>query len=347
MKKAKLFFGLMIVLGCSSPPNENSETMQNTAKTEDSKQAWAIALHGGAGIIRKEDMSPEMEQAYRASLDTALSIGERMLIEGKSALDVVEAVVVYLEDNPLFNAGKGAVFTHQGKNELDASIMDGKTMKAGAVGAITNIKNPIKVARAVMVRTEHVMLVGRGAEIFAHEIGMDTVGSEYFFNQLRWDALQNALEKERQTGQFQLPKEEYKFGTVGCVALDKDGHLAAATSTGGMTNKRWNRLGDSPIIGAGTYADNKTCAVSGTGHGEYFIRYTVARDIAARMEYLGASLREAADDVVLEKLVQIGGSGGVISVDRNGHIAMPHNTPGMYRASAVPGNRSVKIYQNE
>lgn len=311
------------------------------------RPSYAIAIHGGAGIITRERMTPEKETAYRNALDTALTIGENLLKEGAAALDAVEATIVYLENNPLFNAGKGAVFTHEGNNELDASIMNGKNQEAGAVGGVTNIKNPIKAARAVMENSKHVMLVGEGAENFAQSQGIETVEPGYFKSDFRWDALKKALEKENRTGFHEIPKEEYKFGTVGCVVLDKEGNLAAGTSTGGMTNKKWNRIGDSPIIGAGTYADNATCAVSATGHGEYFIRYTVAREIGARMEYLGETLEAAADAIVMKKLVEKGGEGGIIGVDKNGNVAMPHNSPGMYRAFARPGERAVKIFGDE
>lgn len=326
--------------GCLPKKTNRMSTAPN------SRTAYALAIHGGAGVITKATMTPEKEKEYYAGLEAALTLGENMLKNGSSALDVVEAVVANLEDNPLFNAGKGAVFNHDGKNEMDASIMDGATQMAGAVGAVSIIKNPIKAARAVMEKSKHVMLIGKGAEQFAKENGLDTVPPEYFYTPFRWEALQKAIENEKRTGAVQLPKEEYKFGTVGCVALDQKGNLAAATSTGGMTNKRWNRIGDSPIIGAGTYADNQSCAVSGTGHGEFFIRFTVARDIAARMEMLGESLREAADYVVMKKLVEKGGEGGVIAVDKNGNIAMPHNSPGMYRGYAKPGERAVKIYKD-
>jgi len=262
-------------------------------------------------------------------------------------LDVIQAVLMTLENDSLFNAGKGAVLTHEGTNELDASIMEGKTMNAGAIGGVTNIKNPILAARVVMEKSNHVMMVGKGAELFAAQQGIETTERSYFSTERRRKSLEKAKLKESEVGYLpDLPSEEndYKFGTVGCAVLDKNGNLAAGTSTGGMTNKRCNRIGDSPIIGAGTYANNNTCAVSATGHGEYFIRFSVTHDISARMEYLGESLQRAADFVINKKLVKKGGSGGIISVDKFGNIAMPHNTPGMYRAWSSPKGRGVRIY---
>ncbi len=319
--------------------------MNQNHSAEQERPAWAIAIHGGAGTILKANMTPEKEEAYRQALSEALAIGEKILEEGGSALDAVEQTIVYLEDSPLFNAGKGAVFTNAGTNELDASFMDGKTRNAGAVGGVTIVKNPIRAARLVMEQSPHVMLVGKGAEDFAVHHGLDTVPNEYFRTERRWRALQRIKEEEAKTGMYETALD-HKFGTVGCVALDQQGNLAAGTSTGGMTNKRWGRIGDSPIIGAGCYADNNTCAVSSTGHGEFFIRYVVAYDIAARMEYLGEDLQTAADHVINSKLKAAGGSGGVIAVDRNGNVAMPFNTEGMYRASSVAGGtRRIEIYK--
>ena len=285
-------------------------------------------------------MDTETEQAYRSALDSALAIGEAILIDGGTSLDAVEAVVGWMEDNPLFNAGRGAVFTHEGRNELDAAIMDGSTRKAGAVGGVSHVKNPIRLARAVMDRSTHVFLVGKGAETFAAEQGIELVDTAWFFTERRWQSHLKGLEDEKQTA-------EQKHGTVGAVALDNRGDLASATSTGGMTNKRWSRVGDTPVIGAGTFADNATCAVSCTGHGEFFIRWTVARDIAAMMEYGGATLAEAADRIVMDKLVKAGGEGGVIAVDRTGHVVMPFNSEGMYRGYALPGRRFVGIFKDE
>lgn len=312
------------------------------------RQAYAIAIHGGAGAIKRAEISPEKEAAYRAALDSALTIGETILKNGGTALDAVEKTISYLEDCPLFNAGRGAVFTHEGKNELDASIMDGVTQKAGAVGGVTTVRNPIQLARAVMEKSSHVLLSGRGAEEFAVENGFEKVDPKWFFTQERWNTLQKTLSEEKakgKTGALEQTNPDYKYGTVGCVALDQQGNLAAGTSTGGMTNKRWNRLGDAPIIGAGTYASNDACAVSCTGHGEYFIRYSVAHDVWARMIYGGATLAEATDAIIHKKLVEKGGEGGLIAVDKDGNIAQPFNSEGMYRGWTKPGERKVAIFK--
>ncbi len=286
-------------------------------------------------------MTPEKEAAYRADLERALRAGHAILEKGGSSLDAVEATIRVLEDSPLFNAGKGAVFTHDGHNELDASVMDGATGKAGAVAGVRRIRNPITLARLVMEKSPHVMLIGTGAERFAREHGIAFVNPKYFWTEPRWKQLQEAKRAEaaerakgRGTTAAVLPNAEtegFKFGTVGAVALDRAGNLAAGTSTGGMTNKRFGRVGDAPIIGAGTYASNATCAVSATGHGEYFIRSVVGHDIAALMEYRSMSVVEAADEVVMKKLVKLGGEGGVIAMDRFGNVAMPFNSTGMYR----------------
>jgi L-asparaginase / beta-aspartyl-peptidase len=326
--------------------------------TDGQRPAYALVLHGGAGALKRAEMTPEKEKAYHAALDSALSIGEAVLRSGGSALDAVEKTINYLEDNTLFNAGRGAVFTHEGKNELDASIMDGSTLKAGAVGSVTTVKNPITLARAVMEKSPHVLLTGRGAEQFAVENGVQTVDPKWFFNQERWDVLQDLLKEEAEKSGKKdhlklmyndpgYPRHaDHKFGTVGCAALDKAGNLAAGTSTGGMSNKRWNRLGDTPIIGAGTYAANDACAVSCTGHGEFFIRNAVAHDVWALMSYKGLPLEEAADQVINKKLVQQGGEGGLIAVDRNGNITMPFNSEGMYRGYVkANGERKTAIYK--
>ena len=290
-------------------------------------QTWSIALHGGAGNMKPENFTEEQIDEYQQELSKALSIGVEILKSGGSSTDAVEQVVRYLEDCPLFNAGKGAVFTHEGRNELDASIMDGSTLKAGAVAGVTDVKNPVSLARRVMDASPHVMLSGKGASDFAREQGIERVDSAYFFTPQRWNDLQQILSKE-------------KMGTVGCVALDIHGNLAAATSTGGMTNKRWGRVGDAPIIGAGTYANNATCAVSATGHGEFFIRYTVAHDISALMEYQNLSLNAAVEKVIMGKLLKAGGYGGVIAIDRQGNISMIMNTSGMFRAFAHSDGRT-------
>lgn len=314
-----------------------------------------LVIHGGAGNITRQNLSAEKEAAYQEGLNAALVVGFAVLEKGGSSLDAVEAAVRALEDNPLFNAGKGAVFTSEGKNELDAAIMDGATLKAGAVASVSTIRNPVTAARAVMERSEHVMLVGRGAEKFAQEKGLETVAPEYFYTEPRFKQLQKAkaaehpqLDHSPDTSGSALPifMEGNKFGTVGAVALDKFGNLAAATSTGGMTNKRYGRVGDAPIIGAGTYANNQTCAVSATGHGEFFIRYAVAHDISAIMAYQRKTLGKAASKVVMEKLVKAGGEGGVIALDRKGNVAMPFNSEGMFRGYKTAQTTAVKIFKD-
>ncbi|WP_321515554.1 isoaspartyl peptidase/L-asparaginase [Marinifilum fragile] len=296
----------------------------NNSNQKPEKLEYALCIHGGAGTILKKNMSPEKEKEYFDKLDEALTVGDSVLKNGGSALDAVELTIHVLENSPLFNAGKGSVFTHSGKNELDASIMWGKDLNAGAVAGVGNIKNPISAARKVMENSEHVMLSGKGASMFAEQEGLTIVDSSYFFTENRWNYLQQILKKEREM------KRTDRHGTVGCVALDKEGNLAAGTSTGGMTNKRFGRIGDSPIIGAGTYANNKTCAVSCTGHGEYFIRLGIARDISSLMEYQNLSLNDATD-IVLNKLNQIDGLGGFVALDKYGNPAMKMNTSGMYR----------------
>ena len=332
-------------MSCKPEQAENSQIEKAQVSTETERTEYAIAIHGGAGTISRDDMTAEKEKDILKTLQEALDVGEKILKEGGTALDAVEQTVVFLENSPHFNAGKGAVFNHEGKNELDASIMDGRQLAAGAIGGVSNLKNPIKTARAVMERSKHVFLTGKGAEQFALEQGMEIVEPQYFWTQHRWDALQEAKSKEAATGLLD-ENPDYKFGTVGCAALDKNGNLAAGTSTGGMTNKRWNRIGDSPIIGAGTYANNNTCAISSTGHGEFFIRYAVAYDISALMDYKEMSFSQAANFVIREKLKKAGGTGGVIGVDKHGNVALPFNTAGMYRGYAKPGVRVVKIYED-
>ncbi len=327
-----------LMAGCSTEGAEHSATGADTP--------YAIVIHGGAGAITRAEMSPEMEQEYLKVLNQALDVGENILKEGGSSMDAVQNTIMFLEDSPLFNAGKGAVFTHEGKNELDASIMDGASLNAGAVGGLTIVKNPIVAARAVMEKSPHVFLVGKGAEQFAIEQKMDTVSPEYFFTQPRWDALQRAKAEENKQEGALGANPDYKYGTVGCVALDHKGNIAAGTSTGGMTNKRWNRLGDAPVIGAGTYANNATCGVSCTGHGEFFIRYAVAHDLSAMMEYKGSSVQEAGEYIINQKLKNVGGEGGLVALDHHGNIAMPFNSEGMYRGYAKAGERVVKIYKD-
>lgn len=288
----------------------------------------AMVIHGGAGTISREALTPEREKQIRADLERALDAGQTVLAAGGDALDAVSAAVVVLEDSPNFNAGKGAVFNADGVNELDSAVMDGHGQRAGAVAGVHRIRNPVRLARAVMEKSPHVMLVGDGAEAFATSIGMELVDPSYFRTEERWRQLQDA--KVRTSARIALPRSYY-FGTVGAVALDANGHIAAATSTGGMTNKRWGRVGDAPIIGAGTWADGR-CGVSATGWGEFFIRLNVAHDICARLAYRGDSLMDAADTVVLKRVSELGGDGGVIAIDSQGNIAMPFNTSGMYRA---------------
>jgi beta-aspartyl-peptidase (threonine type) len=308
-----------------------------------------LAIHGGAGTIDRANMTPEKEREYRAGLERALAAGYDILKRGGSSLDATEAAVRVLEDDPHFNAGKGSVFTSAGTNEMDAAIMDGKTLAAGAVAALKHVKNPIRLARLVMEKSGHVMMDGEGAEAFAKGNGIELVDARYFFTQERWDALQKmkAAEKHRtgRAGKAFVITDQDRHGTVGAVALDKDGNLAAATSTGGTTNKRPGRVGDTPVIGAGTYADNVTCAVSATGDGEYFIRATAARDVSALMECRSMSLRDAAQSA-LDKVAKLGGTGGLIAIDRQGNVALPFNTSGMYRGYVDPdGKFVVEIYK--
>ena len=309
-----------------------------------------FVIHGGAGVITRGSLTPEREKEFRAKLEEAVLAGYKALQAGKSSMDAVEIAINIMEDSPLFNAGKGAVFTHDGKNELDASVMDGKTLAAGAVAGLRHVKNPITLARAVMERSPHVMMVGDGAEQFAREQKITLVDEKYFWTQHRWDALQKILEEEKtkkvsQREFAELPAN--KFGTVGAVALDKNGNLAAGTSTGGMTNKKYGRVGDAPIIGAGTYASNDTCAISATGWGEFFIRLGVARDIAAQMEYRALPVQNAADTVIKQKLQKLGGDGGVIALDKFGNIGISFNSEGMYRAYIdAAGKPVVQIYKD-
>ncbi len=288
---------------------------------------YALAIHGGAGTILASSMTPDKEIAYKNALQEALEKGEKMLQSDATALDAVEAAVKSLENNPLFNAGKGSVFTHQGKHEMDASIMYGKNLMAGAVAGIESIKNPVAFARLVMEQTEHVFLSGSGAMELAQKMNLEQMPETYFFTQQRWDQLNEIKE----TDKVQLDHSDKKFGTVGAVALDKYGDLAAATSTGGMTNKKYGRVGDSPMIGSGTYANNATCAVSCTGHGEFFIRAVVAYDVSCLIEYKGLSLQEACNQVVNNKLMKLGGEGGLIALDKFGNIELAFNSEGMYR----------------
>jgi beta-aspartyl-peptidase (threonine type) len=308
-------------------------------------QPYGIAIHGGAGTLVKGQMTPEKETAYKNALELALDNGYALLEDGATAVDAVEKAVAVLEDSPLFNAGKGSVFTANGTHEMDAAIMDGKTLDAGAVSLIHGIKNPISLARDVMEKSEHIFLAGDGAMKFAKSLNYTLKDASYFYDEFRYQQWQDI----KDTGQFQLDhsvKKNSKFGTVGAVACDRHGNLVAATSTGGMTNKRFGRIGDSPIIGVGNYANNKTCAVSCTGSGEYFIKGVVAYDVSCLMEYKGLSLIDAASEVVDKRLVEINGDGGLIAVDIHGNIAMPFNTEGMYRGSKTSsGDKKIAIYR--
>jgi len=310
---------------------------------------FALVVHGGAGYQTRASISPELDSLVRDKLTEAMQKGYAVLKAGGSSLDAVEQTIMVLEDSPLFNAGKGAVFTHHETNELDASIMEGSQLDAGAVAGVTKVRNPITAARKVMESSPHVLLSGEGANQFAQEQGLRIVDPKYFATEDNLKRVQKIKEEElKKTAALIEKYPDYKFGTVGCVALDKNGNIAAGTSTGGMTNKKWNRIGDSPIIGAGTYANNNTCGVSSTGHGEYFIRAAVAHDISARMEHKESSLQEAAKEVVQEKLVKMKGAGGIIAIDRLGNIEMNFNTPGMYRGFINDkGNVHTAIYKDE
>lgn len=292
---------------------------------------YAIAVHGGVGSMSRIKADPSLEDDYKKAIRESLEAGEGILKKGGSALDAVEIAIIKLEDNPLFNAARGSVFTHEGKIELDASIMDGKTLLAGAVASVHNVKNPVSLARTVMEKSEHVMLCGAGAENFARKMNLEFQPDEYFFTQHRYEQLRAMLEANETMLDIVKGDEEKKHGTVGAVALDINKNIAAATSTGGMTNKMYGRIGDSPIIGAGVYANNKTCAVSCTGHGEYFIRSVVAYDISCLMEYKGLTLKEACNFVIKDKLIGLSAEGGLIAVDNKGNIELTYNTKAMYR----------------
>ena len=312
--------------------------LMSSAAHAQAKTDWKLVIHGGAGVIKQANITPAKEAELRAALDRALAAGSQVLSGGGSALDAVEAAVRILEDDPNFNAGRGSVLTSDGQIELDASIMDGRTRAAGAVTGVTRTKNPVTLARAVMEKSEHVFLSREGADEFSRRQGLEQVPRTYF----------ETPERRRQlevfkTGKVSALEIEYKFGTVGAVALDSQGHVAAATSTGGMTGKRWGRIGDSPIIGAGTYADDRGCAVSGTGWGEYFIRVGVAHEICARMRMNGAAPQQAADAVMAE-VKALGGDGGIILVTPKGEMAYSFNTPGMYRGMADARGRRTALY---
>lgn len=349
----KIFAILITTLLCIGCADQPTKTEPKEVKKE-TKAEFAIIIHGGAGTILKKNMTPEKEAAYKAKLEEAIKVGYTILKNGGSSLDAVTKTINVMEDSPLFNAGKGAVFTNAETNELDASIMDGKTLNAGASAGTTNVKNPIDLARSVMDNSPHVMLSGKGAETFAEEQGLKLVEPDYFFTESRLESLRRVKAKmevesknvDTESAFYDADIKDSKFGTVGCAALDKDSNLAAGTSTGGMTNKRWGRVGDAPIIGSGTYANNATCAVSSTGWGEYFIRAQVAHDISALMDYKGLSLKEAAKQV-LDKVKDLGGDGGIVAVDKNGNLVADFNTAGMYRASMNDkGELIIGIYND-
>ena len=342
-----LILSFFIFCSCSDKTknldaNDVQSNQENSTSTE--TMDYALVIHGGAGTILKKNMTDELEEKYLMALEYALKTGEEVLKAGGTSIEAVQKTINTMEDSPLFNAGKGAVFNHNGENEMDASIMSGRDLMAGAVGGVSTIRNPIDAAIKVMTDSDHVMLTGAGAELFAREQGLEIVDPQYFFTENRWNSLQRILKKD--IGSVEELKN-YKYGTVGAVALDKNGNITAGTSTGGMTNKKWNRIGDSPIIGAGTYANNNTCGVSCTGHGEFFIRYAVAHDISALVEYKNMSVQEAGAFVINDKLAKAKGDGGAIILDKYGNVAMPFNSAGMYRGYIKSdGSKEVKIYKN-
>lgn len=356
MKKYILYSLTLIVFFNCKNESINISNLSLVNKSE--KAEFAIIIHGGAGTILKKNMTPEREAEYKTILEKAIRVGHNILKNGGSSLDAVEKTINVMEDSPLFNAGKGAVFTNAETNELDASIMDGSNLNAGASAGTTTVRNPINLARAVMEKSDHVMLSGKGAEIFAKEQGLTIVEPEYFYTERRFNGLNSVKEKQAKKDEnidmesafinfYDEDIKNSKFGTVGCVALDKNGNIAAGTSTGGMTNKRYGRIGDAPIIGSGTYANNATCGVSSTGWGEYFIRAQVAHDISALMDYKGLSLQEAAK-IVLDNVKNLGGDGGIVALDKNGNMVSEFNTSGMYRAQMNDkGDLSIGIYENE
>jgi len=363
--RAAIRIGVMVALLGAAGSIVVAPDSVAAAQTREHK--WAVVLHGGAGVIERKSMSKETDAAYRTALKTAIQAAADVLDQGGTSMNAVEAAIKIMEDDPLFNAGKGAVFTADGKNELDAAMMDGATMKAGSVAGITRTRHPISAARAVMEKSPHVMLIGTGADQFAASVGLEQVDPSYFFTERRWQGLIKQLKKEgapippRPAGAppaptggmaqelFPIePPDAHKYGTVGVVALDRKGNIAGGTSTGGTQAKRWGRVGDSPIIGAGTYASNQSCAVSATGTGEYFIRLTVARTICSLVQYKGMKLQDAVDEVVQKDLKAIKGDGGVIAITPDGQLAWSFNTPGMYRARIAEGGAvEVGIYNDE
>lgn len=341
MKYTILILASFFLLSCHDSPKISKE--KNPPKTP----KFGIVIHGGAGVIKKENMTDSLQKAYEEKLEEAISVGHKILEDGGTALEAVQKTINVMENSPLFNSGKGAVLNADGIAELDASVMDGKTKNAGAISGVQHIKNPIDLAYKVMNESDHVMLSASGAEEFAKLHDIEFVENSYFITENRKKALESSKAKEQgvSANEFYLSNE--KYGTVGCAALDQDGNLAAGTSTGGMTNKKFGRIGDSPIIGAGTYANNKTCAISATGHGEFFIRNVVAHDISAMMEYQGISLEQAAKRVIQQKLTDLGGTGGIVGIDHKGRVVMEFNTPGMFRATKnVKGETLIKMYRD-
>lgn len=348
-------FLFIILMVCISFSCNNSIDSASAEKTVLEKQSeFAIIIHGGAGTILRGNLSKKKEKAYRDKLEEAIRTGYTILKNGGTSQLAVVKTIQVMEVSPLFNAGKGAVFTHEETNELDASFMDGETLNAGAVAGVKNVKSPIELAVKIMTDSEHVMLSGKGASIFAKEKGLEMVDPAYFYTERRFKSLQRIKNRaktkldnnDKKAAFYDSDIKNAKFGTVGCVALDKNGNIAAGTSTGGMTNKRWGRIGDAPIIGSGTYANNKTCGVSSTGWGEYFIRSQVAYDISAQMEYQKKTLKEATKDVIQNKLTKLGGTGGVVALDKKGNMSFEFNTAGMYRASMNDtGELVLKIYK--
>ena len=364
MRRVKSLWVLVGMVAAAALPLAGQETAGKAAPPP--VQRWSLVIHGGAGVIERARMDEKTEAAYRASLAQAAEAGARVLDRGGPALDAVEAVLKVLEDDPLFNAGRGAVFSAEGKNELDSSIMDGSDLRAGAVAGVTRTRHPISLARAVMEKSPHVMLVGAGADVFAARVGLEQVDPSFFFTESRWQSLVNQLQKEgrpvppRPAGapppggpvfpvaQLEESQESHRFGTTGAVALDRQGNIAAGTSTGGMQAKMPGRVGDSPIIGAGTYASNASCAVSGTGTGEYFIRLGVAREVCNLVRFKGMRLQQAADEVIHKELEALHGDGGVIAIAPDGQMAWSFNTPGMFRARLIEGGKvEVRIFANE
>lgn len=341
-KYSIILFCFLLLAACDSFPKENTSKIQPIG----------IVIHGGAGTILRKNMTPEKEAAYRQVLAQAVQVGYDILKNGGSSQQAVEKTIHIMEDSPLFNAGKGAVLTSDETIELDASFMNGATLDAGAISGVRTVKHPISAAIKVMDNSPHVMLSGEGADQFAKEQGLEIVLPDYFYTERRINSLKRVKEAEQKEAQTSSLEEAFlrnqRYGTVGCAALDSAGNLSAGTSTGGMTNKKWNRIGDAPIIGAGTYANNATCAISATGWGEFFIRSVVAHDISALMEYKGLSIQEASRIVIQEKVATLGGDGGIVGIDNQGNVAMEMNTPGMYRAHIdSDGNLTVKIYKDE